>query len=516
MQYEDGDMDSAVEARELKLVRMADILFAERMKNTLSEWRSALLHGGNTMSQSLRSSNDSAERLETVFYFMRPALSLKGFTSHQLRVIKLVVRKHFGDLVYIHMDNENSCSQDFVVFSDSESDKENLMKEAKDERKKVVEGKIKSAIGFRHVIDLLSSEPKLIVGHNCFLDIAHVYNKFVGPLPSTAEEFVSSINECFPHIIDTKVLLNVNQMLHLKMKKCSTSLSSAFSLLCPQTAFSFASIGSDLVSQQRVRIEVEVDNVRYSNWSSGAKHEAGYDAFMTGCIFAQACSHLGVDFGGQRLAQNETLQNYINRLYLSWTNGDIIDLSTGQTTAEHRLINSVPKRFSKIKYENVVLIWGFQPKLKAREIKECICKVFGPTSVTSIYHVDDTAVFVMFKNPEFVSDFLELKQQLQKNDGPVAVLHPLSKLLEGGNTCAADYEVYKEVCSSSISKTLFAEQAEAVGINGGTRSVKSDAETERRPEEEEEASDNNNNNSNASDRVCEREYEDGRRRSLCN
>lgn len=31
------------------------------------------------------------------------------------------------------------------------------------------EKKIKSAVGFRQVIDLLSSEQKLIVGHNCFL-----------------------------------------------------------------------------------------------------------------------------------------------------------------------------------------------------------------------------------------------------------------------------------------------------------------------------------------------------------
>ncbi|KAL0723071.1 hypothetical protein Bca4012_037670 [Brassica carinata] len=42
-----------------------------------------------------------------------------------------------------------------------QSDKENLMKEAKDERKRVAERKIQSAIGFRQVIDLLSSEKRL-------------------------------------------------------------------------------------------------------------------------------------------------------------------------------------------------------------------------------------------------------------------------------------------------------------------------------------------------------------------
>lgn len=48
----------------------------------------------------------------------------------------------------------------------------------KDCLRKEGEIKIEAAIGFRHVIDLLSSEQKLIVGHNCFLGI----NNFLGLL----------------------------------------------------------------------------------------------------------------------------------------------------------------------------------------------------------------------------------------------------------------------------------------------------------------------------------------------
>lgn len=46
-------------------------------------------------------------------------------------------------------------------------------KEVQDYTKKDAELKIKAAIGFRHVIDLLSSEQKLIVGHNCFLGMVY-------------------------------------------------------------------------------------------------------------------------------------------------------------------------------------------------------------------------------------------------------------------------------------------------------------------------------------------------------
>ncbi|KAK8942846.1 Poly(A)-specific ribonuclease PARN [Platanthera zijinensis] len=48
--------------------------------------------------------------------------------------------------------------------------------------------------------------------------------------------------------------------------------------------------------------------------------------------------------------------------------------------------------------------------------------------------------------------------------GLISVLHPFSKLLEGGNTRVADYESYKEICRSSMSKFLFADQAEATVI----------------------------------------------------
>lgn len=46
-----------------------------------------------------------------------------------------------------------------------------MQKEVKDAKTKEAELKVEAAIGFRHVIDLLSSEKKLIVGHNCFLGI---------------------------------------------------------------------------------------------------------------------------------------------------------------------------------------------------------------------------------------------------------------------------------------------------------------------------------------------------------
>ncbi|XP_031404832.1 poly(A)-specific ribonuclease PARN [Punica granatum] len=471
------------------LVNMADVFFTERMKIKFKDWRDSLVLGGSSISESQESSSGSNQQFQTIFYNMRPALSLIGFTAHQLRLIQLVTSKHFDDLAYVSVNSGGSHVQQLVIYIDSNADKDLLLKEVKEENHRGAESKIKAAVGFRHVIDLLSSEKKLIVGHNCFLDMAHIQSKFLGPLPKAAEEFAASAKKHFPHIIDTKVLLNSNEMLQRQMKKSSTSLSSAFALFCPQIALGYKT--PDLSLASRVKVEVQVDDIRASSWDMGVKHEAGFDAFMTGCIFAQACTHLGIDFKLRSpledLAHNKLLQGHLNHLYLSWTSGDIINLTTGNITGKSLGANDSKKRSRKIVFENIVLLWGFPSKLRAGEIRECIVKVFGYSSVTSVYQLDRTAVFVQFSKAGLVSDFLVLKETLERNNNTVSVLNPLWKLLEGGKTRAANYEAYKEICSSPLSKISFADQAEAVGINWKVKSAELEV-AEERPSREDEPS----------------------------
>lgn len=158
----------------------------------------------------------------------------------------------------------------------------------KDGLRKEAERKVESAIGFRHVIDLLSSEQKLLVGHNCFLgkhilfdlwkgyityfkfcstlyttnaDVAHIYSKFIGPLPSTVEDYASSIQKLFPSIIDTKILLNANGVFQRTVNKSNTSLSRAFVSICPHIALGIKPSG--LADRPCVEVEVQVDEKRF-------------------------------------------------------------------------------------------------------------------------------------------------------------------------------------------------------------------------------------------------------------
>ena len=94
----------------------------------------------------------------------------------------------------------------------------------------------------------------------CFYtDIAQMYSKFVGPLPSSIKEFALSIHKIFPHIVDTRHLMSVDQAVQKLMERKSKSLSSAFSFLCPASD-SYAMKPSSL---SPVKIEVEGDETKY-------------------------------------------------------------------------------------------------------------------------------------------------------------------------------------------------------------------------------------------------------------
>lgn len=91
-------------------------------------------------------------------------------------------------------------------------------------------------------------------------DLAHVYSKFIGPLPNTTEDFVSGLQAYFPHIIDTKVLLNSNNELLRITRRGSTSLSKVFSLLCPPIACRST---SNILADKCVKVEVQVEDQRF-------------------------------------------------------------------------------------------------------------------------------------------------------------------------------------------------------------------------------------------------------------
>ena len=82
---------------------------------------------------------------------------------------------------------------------------------------KVIEMKQDSAhydpLGLTRVINLIAQLEKPLVVHNGILDLMFLYNSFMQPLPETVNEFTDAIHELFPHIYDTKHILNKRMQL---------------------------------------------------------------------------------------------------------------------------------------------------------------------------------------------------------------------------------------------------------------------------------------------------------------
>ncbi|CEM34441.1 unnamed protein product [Vitrella brassicaformis CCMP3155] len=88
--------------------------------------------------------------------------------------------------------------------------------EVHDQQIRSLEGelqKIDEMVGVRHVFDEVSRGQKLIVGHNCFYDLLHLYQTFYDELPGQVYEFKRQWMDRFPCTLDTKYLAETNELL---------------------------------------------------------------------------------------------------------------------------------------------------------------------------------------------------------------------------------------------------------------------------------------------------------------
>ena len=76
---------------DVPLKSTADLLFTERMKIRFSEWRDAISSNSRVDSKLLGSNKFGTDQFQTVFFKMRPAIMLNGFTSHQIKLIQQVL-----------------------------------------------------------------------------------------------------------------------------------------------------------------------------------------------------------------------------------------------------------------------------------------------------------------------------------------------------------------------------------------------------------------------------------------
>jgi CAF1 family ribonuclease len=107
----------------------------------------------------------------------------------------------------------------------------------------------------------LNSRRRILVGHNCFMDLIYLYRCFIGELPSRLEDFQELIREMFPAVVDTKYIASFGESWQ------STSLQE---------------VEENLPTEGVPRVEVPAEFDRYAIGQS--LHEAGYDSLLTAKI----------------------------------------------------------------------------------------------------------------------------------------------------------------------------------------------------------------------------------------
>mmetsp|Transcript_102272 Transcript_102272/g.305372 ORF Transcript_102272/g.305372 Transcript_102272/m.305372 type:complete len:555 (-) Transcript_102272:70-1734(-) len=182
----------------------------------------------------------------------------------------------------------------FVVLRLSAEQKAEREAKARAEKEKEYAQKI----GFLRVFKALSEAKKPLIGHNCMYDLLFMMSHFEAPLPKSYETFREVLQNRFPLLLDTK-LLATREPFKFKplapggppeegkpapqreQRFGSTALGELFKVLQEEASGAKEAGGVPAVE---VRFAPAFD--RYALDASAA-HEAGYDAYMTGYVFAQ-------------------------------------------------------------------------------------------------------------------------------------------------------------------------------------------------------------------------------------
>jgi len=151
-----------------------------------------------------------------------------------------------------------------------------------------VEEIYKRELGFTRIIQLLQSSKKPLVGHNLFFDVAFLYEQFIGRLPKTFAEFATAWKSHFAETYDTKSLAESagefpkTALSHLYFR-CNKDKRISNNLM----------FGFDEKASPRF--------AHYEKAGAGQEHDAGYDSYMTGHVFAALAKRLEI---GQLLEQS--------------------------------------------------------------------------------------------------------------------------------------------------------------------------------------------------------------------
>ena len=151
--------------------------------------------------------------------------------------------------------------------------------EAEEEERMEFERSITEMVGFRRILDTLMKEKKPLVGHNCWLDWTHFYQKFLGPLPLYWDDFRKELVENVgSRVCDTKYI--ATQLLNNKERSYFGE-----SMEREGGKTSLEQLATAIDDPAMWGVKVRVDGGKTKNKAKELFHDAGFDAYCTGKVF---------------------------------------------------------------------------------------------------------------------------------------------------------------------------------------------------------------------------------------
>ncbi|XP_055812895.1 poly(A)-specific ribonuclease PARN-like [Solanum dulcamara] len=384
---------------------VADSVFAERIKSRVKNWITACKETNKMPEDALISSLRKIVSGDEV-YGSRPCLSIDVCSERQVRLVMETLKDSVDVIPLLTAAKGGTIRSVRVVLTSSEEDRILLLKELQSEEKE----HNKLLRGFREVIDLISASQKPVVAHNSLNDFTFVHSKFLAPLPSTLEEFRSSLCLVFPNVLDVNHLMKeISPMTKVNnLPACISYLKQRF----------YAPIDIEIPNQ------AEVNEVK----------TLGHDVVKISQLFAKLSSILKIAPRTPKTVEGhlpDAIECYTNSFNPCFTS------SHGPSDED---VSVWTDNTRKISIKNLVFLWGFRGVTSAGKLKSLL---YGSHEVFhnefDVRMVDKSCAVVAFGNPGFSEVLLQLL------DSGGICTNTLKEMLADGLT-AAGYETYQKVC----------------------------------------------------------------------
>lgn len=253
--------------------------------------------------------------------------------------------------------------------------------------------KYNTAVGLRLIIKDLIQLRIPIVGHNCFFDLLFMTKAVLRPLPDKFCNFKELLHSNFPTIFDTKYLSNSGC---LKFVVNDTALNELYRYHLDPVSNNVNSSGDpDLISKSKINVEVSESEDKF--------HNAGFDAYCTGYVFAQQLNWLKMQFG------YESIQQTIQRISSTMSNKLFMMQSIYHIDIEPLHPDGIIKTKG-----NLVYIANFPLNTTNDDIIKLFEKVSIQKTSLDLIWIDGSSLIV---DVDVGSDIEQLLESLKPNDG---------------------------------------------------------------------------------------------------